>query len=222
MPFHRVLIMVAVEAERQMLLEIANSRLQIDVQLAGVGPIAAATNTTSQLMKQHYDLVISAGIGGGFHTKAQIGDLVIASSIISGDLGAQSEDGFLSLDKLGFGTNYISTPENLATRIYDAFSLSTSSTLETRVHIGDIITLSTATGTLATAQQLANRYPNVYAEAMEGFGVAFAANQVGIPVIELRTISNMVGPRQRDQWDIPAALRTLKQICSILPEVLLQ
>jgi futalosine hydrolase len=171
-------------------------------------------------MKQHYDLVISAGIGGGFHTKAQIGDLVIASSIISGDLGAQSEDGFLSLDKLGFGTNYISTPESLTTRMYNA--LSASSSLETRVHIGDIITLSTATGTLATAQQLANRYPNVYAEAMEGFGVAFAANQVGIPVMELRTISNMVGPRQRDEWDIPTALRTLKQICSILPEVLLQ
>lgn len=220
MPFHRVLIMVAVEAERQMLLDVANPKVQIDVQLAGVGPIAAATNTAIQLTKQRYDLVISAGIGGGFNSKTHIGDLVIANTIISGDLGAQSEDGFLSLDKLGFGTNYISTPESLTTRMYNA--LSASSSLDTRVHIGDIITLSTATGTLATAQQLANRYPNVYAEAMEGFGVAFAANQAGIPVIELRTISNMVGPRQRDKWDIPTALRTLKRICSILPEVLLQ
>ncbi|MBP1904038.1 futalosine hydrolase [Paenibacillus turicensis] len=220
MPFHRVLIMVAVEAEREMLLDVANPRVQIDVQLAGVGPIAAATNTAIQLTKQRYDLVISAGIGGGFNSKAHIGDLVIANTIISGDLGAQSEDGFLSLDKLGFGTNCISTPEGLATRIYNA--LSASSSLETRVHIGDIITLSTATGTLATAQQLANRYPNVYAEAMEGFGVAYAAHNAGIPVIELRSISNMVGPRQRDKWDIPTALRTLKQICSILPEVLLQ
>lgn len=217
MPFNRILIMTAVEAERQMLLEITNTAPQIDVQIAGVGPIAAATNTAMQLTKQSYDLVISAGIGGGFKGKAKIGDLVIASTIISGDLGAQSEDGFLSLDKLGFGTNYIATSESITTRIYNALS-----SPETGVHIGDIITLSTATGTLTTTQQLVERYPHAYAEAMEGFGVAYAANQAGIPVIELRTISNMVGPRQRDLWDIPAALHTLKQTCSILPEVLLR
>ena len=220
MSFHRVLIMVAVEAERQMMMEFANSRVQIEVQLAGVGPIAAATNTAIQLTKQCYDLVISAGIGGGFKAKTHIGDLVIANEIISGDLGAQSEDGFLSLDKLGFGTNHIAAPKSLTTRMYN--TLSASSSLKTRVHIGDIITLSTATGTLTTAHELAHRYPNAYAEAMEGYGVAFAANQAGIPVIELRSISNMVGPRQREEWDIPTALRTLKQVCSILPEVLLQ
>ncbi|MNJ47699.1 Futalosine hydrolase [compost metagenome] len=57
---------------------------------------------------------------------------------------------------------------------------------------------------------------------MEGFGVAYAAQQAGIPVLELRTISNIVGPRQRDLWNIPAALQALKQSCSILPEVLLR
>lgn len=214
---YRVLVMTAVDAERQMLLEAIGQSEQIDIHIAGVGPIAAAANTAVQLTKNKYQLVISAGIGGGFQGRAEIGDLVIASEIISGDLGAQSGEGFLSLDKLGFGSNYIPVPEELPKRIQTALLTS-----EFDVHIGPIVTLSTATGTLETAQQLEARYPTICAEAMEGFGVAYAAQQAGIPVLELRSISNKVGPRQRELWNIPAALQTLKQSCSILPEVLLR
>jgi futalosine hydrolase len=44
---------------------------------------------------------------------------------------------------------------------------------------------------------------------MEGFGVATAAAAFGVPVLELRTISNAVGPRDRAAWRIPAALGAL-------------
>ncbi len=44
---------------------------------------------------------------------------------------------------------------------------------------------------------------------MEGFGVAEAAAAHGVPVLELRTVSNAVGPRDRDAWRIGAALGAL-------------
>ncbi|WP_036643801.1 futalosine hydrolase, partial [Paenibacillus sp. oral taxon 786] len=88
------------------------------------------------------------------------------------------------------------------------------------VHHGPILTLSTVTGTAETARRLAQRYPGAGAEAMEGFGVAEAARQFGVPVLELRAISNAVGPRQRELWKIGDALQALEQACAKLPEVL--
>ncbi|GAE26629.1 menaquinone via futalosine step 2 [Halalkalibacter wakoensis JCM 9140] len=54
---------------------------------------------------------------------------------------------------------------------------------------------------------------------MEGFGVAEAARQHQVPVIEVRSISNKVGPRDRDSWRIKEALAALERISSIFPEV---
>ena len=44
---------------------------------------------------------------------------------------------------------------------------------------------------------------------MEGAGVAAAAARFGVPYAELRSISNVVGPRDRTSWQIDAALLTL-------------
>ncbi|MEC0067451.1 futalosine hydrolase, partial [Paenibacillus thiaminolyticus] len=67
---------------------------------------------------------------------------------------------------------------------------------------------------------LAQRVPGAAAEAMEGYGVAVAARQFGLPAFEIRSISNAVGPRNRAAWRIPEALKALEAACSVLPEVL--
>ena len=61
----------------------------------------------------------------------------------------------------------------------------------------------------ARADALRARHPGVLAEAMEGFGVAEAAALYGLPVLEVRAVSNPVGPRDRDAWRIGAALAAL-------------
>ncbi|WP_442950188.1 phosphorylase family protein, partial [Paenibacillus sp. 1-18] len=58
------------------------------------------------------------------------------------------------------------------------------------------------------------------AEAMEGYGVAVAANKLGLPVMEIRTISNAVGPRDRAAWRIKEALQALEAAFSTLTEVI--
>jgi futalosine hydrolase len=44
---------------------------------------------------------------------------------------------------------------------------------------------------------------------MEGAGVAAAATVHGVAFGEVRAISNAVGPRDRDAWQIPLALQSL-------------
>lgn len=224
MNMSNILIMTAVEAERDAVIRGLNRSFvdapcSFEVHLAGVGPASAAASTAKMLAASPVDLVISAGIGGGFKEYADIGSLVIADHIIAADLGAEHpQDIFTSVDKLGFGSSTARAHDELSRRLFD--KLSEEGRVSAR--IGPILTLSTVTGTSRTAEILAARIPGAAAEAMEGYGVAIAAQQAGIPVMELRAISNAVGPRQRELWKIGDALQTLEHVFSLLPDLLME
>ena len=177
-----------------------------DLLAAGVGPaLAAATTagalTAAALAGRPYGLVVSAGIGGGFPPGAPVGSLVVADAITVADLGAETADGFLPVTELGFGTITHRPPESLVRVVSEA----------TGARTGTILTVSTVTGTAARAAALSDRHPGALAEGMEGFGVAEAAAAHGVPVLELRAVSNPVGPRDRAAWRIGDALAALTE-----------
>ncbi|TCS95857.1 futalosine hydrolase [Hazenella coriacea] len=211
----RVLIVTAVEAEREAVLRGLGDIDQVDVLAAGVGPVMVAVRTAMVLAKTSYDLVIIAGIGGGFVGQAEIGELVIADQIIAADLGAETPEGYMSLDELGFGSVQIPVHTSLANEWADVIREKGLS-----VTLGPVLTVSTVTGTAETTEELAQRVPSAAAEAMEGFGVATAAHVLGIPVLEIRAISNRVGPRDRSAWRIGDALKALEVASASLKEVL--
>lgn len=53
-------------------------------------------------------------------------------------------------------------------------------------------------------------------ENMEGFAVAYAAARAGLPCLEIRSVSNKVGPRTAEEKDFPGALRQLGRILPAL------
>ncbi|MFF4862274.1 futalosine hydrolase [Streptomyces sp. NPDC001231] len=178
----------------------------VDLIAAGVGPALAAATTASALAVAAlagapYDLVVSAGIAGGFAPHAPVGSLVVADGITAADLGAETGDGFLPVTELGFGTVTHRPPEALVRAIAAAASART----------GTVLTVSTVTGTAARADALRARHPRALAEAMEGFGVAEAAAAHRVPVLEVRAVSNPVGPRDRAAWRIGDALTALTE-----------
>ncbi|MEU1827479.1 futalosine hydrolase [Streptomyces abikoensis] len=221
----RVLVVTAVPAERDAVTAAAPERREFplpggavlhrvvpdggavvcDVLAAGVGPAAAAAGaatalTAAALAGDPYDLVVSAGIAGGFAPAAPVGALVVSDALVAADLGAQSGDGgFLSVTELGFGSHTHRAPEELVRAVAGA----------TGAVRGAVLTVSTATGTAERAGELAVRHPGAVAEGMEGFGVAEAAAAHGVPVLELRAVSNEVGPRDKGAWRIGEALRAL-------------
>ncbi|MFD4995901.1 futalosine hydrolase [Streptomyces buecherae] len=220
--------------------------LDADVLAAGVGPAASAAATGSALATATadglpYDLVISAGIGGGFGVAPAIppartesagtesagtgsagagsagtgsagagqaaarpvglalAAVVVADAIVAADLGAETPDGFAAVTDLGFGTIRHLPPAHLVRAAAEA----------TGGVRGSVLTVSTVTGSAERAAELMARHPGALAEAMEGFGVAEAATAYGVPVLEIRTVSNAVGPRDRAAWRIDAALAAL-------------
>lgn len=194
----KILIATAVAAERDAVLAglVADVGVgtKVDVIAVGVGPAAAAAGTARQLALASYDAAVSAGVAGGLPGRAPIGSVVLATRSIAADLGAESPEGFLPISQLGFGTETIEADGFL--RCPDAIE-------------GAVLSVSTVTGTGSAAETLARRHPDAVAEAMEGFGVATAAAQAGVRFAELRTISNVVGPRDSSAWRLPEALRAL-------------
>jgi futalosine hydrolase len=188
---------------------------RFEVMAAGVGPAAAAVSTAKALVSAKYDLVVSAGIGGGFPDRAEVGSLVVASEIVAADLGAETPEGFSSLDELGFGSTRIPVEAGLAARLTESLRAA-----GLPVHAGPVLTVSTVTGTAKTASELAARVPGAAAEGMEGYGAALAAHDQGVPVLELRAISNPVGPRDRAAWRIKEALDALEKASAVVAEVL--
>jgi futalosine hydrolase len=166
------------------------------VAAGGVGPVAAAVATSRLLTLAPFHLVISAGIAGGFAGRATIGDVVAAGTSVFADLGAATADGFLGLSGLGLTggaplTSPVAVPPEL------------------KAQVGTILTLATMTGTDVRGTALADAHPDALAEAMEGYGVAWAATEHGVPWLELRAVSNLIGRRDRSGWDIPTAFDAL-------------
>jgi futalosine hydrolase len=195
----RVLVVTAVEAERLAVARGLGDRAE--VVIGGVGMAAAAASTARALAAAPYDLVLSAGIAGGFDGRADTGSTVLASRSIAADLGAESPDGFIPLDTLGFGASTVDVDPAALELMRGALPDAT---------VGDVLTVATVTGTAQRAAALLALYPAATAEAMEGFGVATAAAQAGAAYAEIRTISNAVGPRQRVAWRIGEALTALE------------
>jgi futalosine hydrolase len=176
-------------------------------EVVGVGSAAAAAGTARLLASGDYRTVISAGIGGGFAGRVEIGGTVLATESIAADLGADSPDGFLPLSELGFGTDRYPVDPALLGVLRAALPDAVA---------GPILTVSTVTGTEAGTAGLTRRHPDAVAEAMEGFGVATAAAGAGVPFAEIRTVSNMVGPRDRNAWQIGRALAALTEVGGVL------
>ncbi|NEB03763.1 futalosine hydrolase [Streptomyces sp. SID13726] len=196
----RILVATAVPVERDAVARaFEGTAASVDVLAVGVGPARAAARTAAALAAASYGLVVSAGIAGGFLPHAPVGSLVVADEITAADLGAETADGFLPVTELGFGTVTHRPPEAL---VRDAVAA-------TGGLAGAVLTVSTVTGTAARAALLRERHPSALAEAMEGFGVAEAAGAHGVPVLEVRAVSNPVGPRDRAAWRIGDALSAL-------------
>lgn len=178
------------------------------VVVCGIGPAAAAAATATALSRLRFTAVASVGICGGFPGAAAVGDVVVATDLVAADLGAGSPEGFLAMGQLGWADDSHrldpALVRTITRRVGDCVT-------------GPVITVSTVTGTAERMAELAGRHGAV-AEAMEGWGVLTAALPHGLPVLEVRTVSNVVGVRDTSAWDFPAAFAALTRVGAALLE----
>ncbi|MGZ3496052.1 MAG: futalosine hydrolase [Vulcanimicrobiaceae bacterium] len=173
----------------------------VEMLVTGVGVVEASAAVSRALAQGPYDLVINAGIAGAFAGAADVGDGVVVS------------DELFELD-IETGAR-IALPDGA--RIVNS-AHSDLTLVDRLVELGfprvGGVTVSRVTATDATARRLAMH--GVGVESMEGFAVLRAAEIAGVPAVEVRGISNIVGDRERSCWDFAAGVAGLERVLNAL------
>ncbi len=169
-----------------------NTELHLCVSGAGMVKTAFELGKHSSIS---YDIAIQAGIGGTFGLHG-IGDLVRVDEDCFSELGAENAEAFLSIDELGLG-------EQKQKLLYPHQHKLLESLIKAKG-----ITVNTVHGNEDSIQALLQR-TQAEVESMEGAAFIYAANQAGWPAVQLRSISNRVEKRNRNNWNIPLAVQKL-------------
>lgn len=191
-----LLLCVATEFEGALLRErLDRSDESIAIVRTGVGPVNAAHAVTLFLAQADARAIVVCGVGGAYPASGlQIGDVVCAASECYGDLGATGPSGFLDMKALGFPIVEGPTPlfNDLPMQVFP---------VDRRV---PFVTVTSCTGTDGSARDIEKRTAGAV-ESMEGAAIAHVAYLHGVPVGEVRGISNIVTDRDTQAWKLKEA-----------------
>ncbi|MGH1346253.1 MAG: futalosine hydrolase [Nannocystales bacterium] len=169
----------------------------------GVGKVEATLALTRALCGALPDVVINFGVAGAFPASGlEVGDVCLVTQETFADEGLVTQDGFEDL---------------VALKLAEGVEWSADSVWTQRVAdvLGEVprirgTTVSTISGTDALAAAYADRV-QAAVETMEGAAVARVCDAFGVPWVQLRSISNRVGDRERGGWDIRLAKTRLHE-----------
>lgn len=191
-----LLLCVATAFEGALLRErLDGSHRPIAIVRTGVGPVNAAHAVTLFLAQTDVRAIVVCGVGGAYPASGlQIGDVVCAATECYGDLGATSPSGFLDMKALGFPIVEGPPPlfNDLPMQVFP---------VDRRV---PFVTVTSCTGTDRAARDIEMRTAGAV-ESMEGAAIAHVAHLHGVPVGEVRGISNVVTDRDTKTWKLMEA-----------------
>ena len=200
--------------------------------ISGIGKANAAHAATLLIEKFSPAAVINFGIGGAYPSaNLRTGDIAIADRELYGDEGLLLKDGFHKTDIMGLPLlkkgrkkyfNEFPLNKSLVKKAMKVIlphpPLAKGGWGDLKIKSGTFVTVSTVTGTDKRARELEKRF-NAICENMEGAAVAHVCAMYGIPMLEIRGISNIVEDRNRDKWDIKTAAENCQKIILALIKI---
>lgn len=201
------LLLVSTKQEIQPILNQLNSKTKqhffaltnsVDCLVGGIGLLSTAFELTKLLQFKTYDRVIQVGVAGSFKKDVELGTLVEVTQEQYGDVGAENNNGeFLSLQDLQLPIN----------------SIFKNDTIVNNQPISNLpkvsgITVNLVSGSAATIQKRRAIF-NADVETMEGLALFYTCTKLNIPYAQIRSISNFIEPRNKDNWKLPLAITNL-------------
>ncbi|MDE3211933.1 MAG: futalosine hydrolase [Bacteroidota bacterium] len=173
-----------------------------EVLITGVGIPSAMFQLTGKLLRQEYNLVIQAGIAGVYDNKIEKGAVVVVERDTFGDLGVYEKGSFRSLFETGlldendlpYKNGWLCNPHKLQEQ------------LDLQKVRG--LTINTLTDDPESITRIRNKF-NADIETMEGAAFHYACLMLKVPFLQLRSVSNLVGERDKGKWNIQEAVTHL-------------
>jgi futalosine hydrolase len=177
--------------------------LELDFLITGVGML----NTTYALLKhlqvKKPHVVVNAGIAGSFSKKYSPGSVVAVKDETIADLGVKEKDGYKDLFdlKLLSPSQFPFTKKKLSNP-HKEFVERTQLPAVSGVSVNQITTSK------KTTEFYIKKY-NAAIENMEGAAVHYVCLRENIPFVQIRSISNFVGDRNKKNWKLKKAVTNL-------------
>lgn len=191
-----------------------NQQKEIRYFVHGVGMMNAMYHLQNILNREVFDLIIQCGIAGTYSPFINIGETILVTSDTF-ECGAQNIDGsILSLSDIHLHNADISfcESESIPSNFAINFSCNHSKV--------KALTVAVSSGNKDTIQHRISKY-NADIESMEGAALHYICNAKKIPFMQVRTISNKVEVRNKNNWKIESALHNNAiSICEIIDQII--
>ncbi|MEM8899484.1 MAG: futalosine hydrolase [Bacteroidota bacterium] len=165
----------------------------------GIGIVNTSFILGRLLGKSRFQAAINLGIAGAYDERFQLGEVVEIQSDCFSDMGADSADGFLNLEKLGF-------PVFRSEEEIHYHTLKNPYLSNEKVRKVSGATVNTVNGE-AEKIHFHKQTWDKQVETMEGAAFFHAMLHTNIPFYAFRAISNYVRERNTLEWDIPLAIK---------------
>ncbi len=178
----------------------------VQILITGVGATATAFALGQYLAHVKTDLLLNAGIAGAFSEQHKIGDVFLIEKDRFGDLGVEESDGrFVDVFELE-----MPTPNTLPYQ--DGWLVNPRAAEQKFLPTATGITVQKVHGTTDSITKIREKYSTADLESMEGAAVHYAALMTGTAFFQIRSVSNLVEPRNKDNWDIGKAIVALNVV----------
>ena len=180
--------------------------LKIDFLITGVGMTATAYSLMKRIAVRKYQLAINIGLAGSFRKEIKIGETVAVVSDTFADLGAEDGDEFLSVFEIGLQQedHFPFLNGKLKSDAHEKYPA-----LKALKKV-KAITVNTVHGNDDSIQKTIRKFhPDI--ESMEGAAFFYVCMMERVPYIQLRAISNHVERRNRSNWNIEVAIKSLNE-----------
>jgi futalosine hydrolase len=190
----------------------------VEICVAGVGGAQTAFHLGKILSSGKWDLSIQLGICGSFKKELPLGMTVNVVEECFADLGAEDDQTFLDVFQLEL-LNANKFP-------FENGKLLNTTAISVPI-IGQLpkakgISVNKVHGNEQSIRQVTERY-DCEVESMEGAAFFYCCKMSAIPFLQVRTVSNFVEKRDKNNWDISLAVKNLnataqKIIDALLPD----
>jgi len=194
-----ILLVAATEFEIEPFISEKNN---VDVLITGVGVPATVFHLTKKLLQSKYELIIQAGIAGTFTKQIEKSGVVLVSEDVFADIGIQEKQNFTTL----FENKFIDEDDF---PYKDGWLKNTNSYFSvTTLPVVKAVTVNTVSDNNEMIRRTVKKFDPVV-ESMEGAAFHYVCLQQQASFIQIRSISNQVGERDKTRWDIKNAVTKL-------------
>lgn len=184
---------------------------EIYFMISGIGSYSMTYELAKILSNQKFDIVINAGIAGSYDSSIEIGTVVSVITEQIGDLGINNhgvfrtafEEKFLRPNSNPFTNKKLVNPHKKLFKLIPQLNTVNS------------LTVNTVSGEKSKIIELKNKF-KVQVESMEGAAFFYVCLNENQPFLEIRSISNLVEPRNKENWQILKAINNLNDALRML------